>query len=196
MSVCVCVRSLKGLLVLCNTVPLVSYSIIKLVFLTICGYKDINSFITKRQMFCVCVCVCARESGRERERGLLWLTPRCDTHIQSLISSSYFYGSLWLNWVSTRGQGDLRHANAFASGTCRLRGLLSATPLGVEKLLSLYMFWTPTHLHSGEIHMIHFLCPLFTLRYRCIFLFTESTLTGFQRSISNITIKASWWMGG
>ena len=44
---------------------------------------------------------------------------------------------------------------------------------------------------SGTIHMIHFCCPLLTLRYSCIFLtsthilFMKITLTSCQRSICN-----------
>ena len=106
-------------------------------------YKSINSFYSKRRML------------RERVGGigLLWLTPRGDTYIQSFAS---FTRDLIQSQFSTRHDLSILH-------DCSFRLTARA-----KKLLLLYIFWTPTHFSSDAIHVIPFRCPLFILRHRRI----------------------------
>ena len=120
-------------------------------------YKNINFFI-RNLMMVVCMRETERERGRERGRDerLLSLTPRLGRHIQSPAS---FKGGLIQNRFSSRGPPV---PSPFDLSTHWLI-------LCDRKTSALYVFWTPTYFSS--IHVIHFRCPLFTLRHICNILF-------------------------
>ena len=117
----------------------------------------------------------------ERYRGLLWLTPRCNTYIQSLAS---FTGGLIRSWFSIRLHRLAPKMTCFVY-SADFSPWLTPDHWGLKNF-GHYIFSGCLHIISScAIHVIHFCCLLFTLRHSCI-LFTKSTITGCQWSIYNI----------
>ena len=115
---------------------------------------------------------CERESI-----GQLWLTPRCDAHIQCLFLWRELDTKPVLSWgaprrvLSTRLTAKPDWAPAWLT-------MKSKTPL-------LYIFWVPTHF---TFLRNSFPRSFAYLKTQLHILFTKSTLTGCQKSICNMCL--------
>ena len=118
-------------------------------------YENINSFIWNVMMV---VCM------GKRDWGLLQLTPHGDRHIQSLASSCFFNGSFDAEPALSQGLPAPLSWLMHLLGGCFLNDW-PPDSLKVRKFLHYIIFsWCPKIFPSSSIHMIHFYCPLFTLR--------------------------------
>ena len=116
-------------------------------------YQNINSLFIYYEMLKL-LCVCLWERERERVKKLPWLTPHCNTYIQSLAFSCFFH------WRFNTRQ-------VFQCVGCRLSGLAPKTadwsPRLTLGLKILYIFWTPTH--SSFLHPTYTIHPAFSLSF-------------------------------
>ena len=125
---------------------------------------------------------------RERQTDrLLRLTPCCNTHIQSLASCLFRENLIQCRFVNPEATAAPLPHLWLACQLCWLPTPIDWPPRltpGSKNFRHYIFSERPRIFSSGAIHVIHFSCPLFTLRHSCI-LFTKSTLTGCQRSICN-----------
>ena len=115
----------------------------------------------------------------ERGGGLLWLIPRWNKYIQNLASHSDRFSARCPAVLDWRVYLLTTHSD-----------WLSAWLTADTKNFRQYIIFWPLHFPSG---LIHFLCPLFTVKHRNDILFWNLQRTFCQRLICNTFRTVSMW---